>query len=377
MYNLVSAYGDEDDDVAAGNDVQRMEDTHEGCSLPRLQQAPPSSTQFRNEQDRDDDETEDQDDDEEDENENDCKHGTRTASSAENVGLSKPSSSEKKLLCASPRGNLTNERTTPPLARIGYSEHGGELSQSIDSPSASQATSQALGGISPELSEKLRKFWLKKKQGASLSASLRRTKHFNNPTILDKLIEYHEIDQIGTNYPKEVFDPHRFEEADHYDAISSKQAEAERAREQAAKNRTSIDFQAAGTATLPVPPPSTIKNVPTSDPNPNSKPATIIPLQSGTAATLVVQTATSTSTSVLPLPQQQLPTITSSTTTTTTHQRAGSKWDCTESSSTRVTLMQSSLPTGGSTYADYVRKKREAEQMQASAERGKKPRVSS
>jgi hypothetical protein len=37
--------------------------------------------------------------------------------------------------------------------------------------------------------------------------SIRSNKEFGNPYILNKVVEHFNIDQFGTNFPKEVFDP--------------------------------------------------------------------------------------------------------------------------------------------------------------------------
>ena len=38
-------------------------------------------------------------------------------------------------------------------------------------------------------------------------------------SIYEKLISYLSIDQLGTNYPKEMYDPHIWEESSYYEAL--------------------------------------------------------------------------------------------------------------------------------------------------------------
>lgn len=40
-----------------------------------------------------------------------------------------------------------------------------------------------------------------------LVQSIRRNKEFGNPHILDKVVEHFHIDQFGSNFRKDVFDP--------------------------------------------------------------------------------------------------------------------------------------------------------------------------
>jgi hypothetical protein len=65
---------------------------------------------------------------------------------------------------------------------------------------------------------------------------------FKNPDILEKLILFVEIDEIGSNYPKELFDPHGFDSSDYYDQIAREQALTIEERELEKLNRTSVQF---------------------------------------------------------------------------------------------------------------------------------------
>ena len=48
---------------------------------------------------------------------------------------------------------------------------------------------------------------------------------YNNPLIVEKFIEDYAIDETGTNYPPELFNPRGFEEADYYEALAVRQTE--------------------------------------------------------------------------------------------------------------------------------------------------------
>ena len=38
-------------------------------------------------------------------------------------------------------------------------------------------------------------------------------------SIYDKLVQFLGLDEFGTNYPKERFDPHEWTEESHYDSL--------------------------------------------------------------------------------------------------------------------------------------------------------------
>ena len=60
-------------------------------------------------------------------------------------------------------------------------------------------------------------------------------KNFRNPSIYEKLIEYCDIDEHGTNFPKELYDGHLFGKESYYDELAKELDAMERARVQAAK----------------------------------------------------------------------------------------------------------------------------------------------
>lgn len=62
-----------------------------------------------------------------------------------------------------------------------------------------------------------------KRAGKSLNRNLRRAKDFKNPELLTTLVQFVGIDEIGTNYAKEVWDPHRFSASDYYKLLDQEQ----------------------------------------------------------------------------------------------------------------------------------------------------------
>ncbi|KAK6150021.1 hypothetical protein DH2020_017546 [Rehmannia glutinosa] len=68
--------------------------------------------------------------------------------------------------------------------------------------------------------EKIIKFLaLKKTTGRSFNSEVRNRKEYRNPDFLLHAVTYQDIDQIGSCFHKDVFDPHGYDKSDFYDEI--------------------------------------------------------------------------------------------------------------------------------------------------------------
>ena len=83
------------------------------------------------------------------------------------------------------------------------------------------------------------------KRGQSLNSSLINKKAFKNPDILEKLVAFCDINEIGTNYPKELYDPTILHKDDFYDEILKQYSQEIERREK--QQRTQIDFRSSST----------------------------------------------------------------------------------------------------------------------------------
>mmetsp|Transcript_22429 Transcript_22429/g.32712 ORF Transcript_22429/g.32712 Transcript_22429/m.32712 type:complete len:193 (+) Transcript_22429:42-620(+) len=82
-------------------------------------------------------------------------------------------------------------------------------SDTIDSVSNDTVT------CDPETVDKIRHYIsLKEKNNFSLTESIRSKKDFGNPYILQKVVDFYHIDQYGSNYPKEIWDPSAYKKFD-------------------------------------------------------------------------------------------------------------------------------------------------------------------
>ncbi|XP_017740172.1 PREDICTED: SAP30-binding protein isoform X8 [Rhinopithecus bieti] len=99
------------------------------------------------------------------------------------------------------------------------------------------------GRCSNHLQDKIQKLYERKiKEGMDMNYIIQRKKEFRNPSIYEKLIQFCAIDELGTNYPKDMFDPHGWSEDSYYEALAKAQKVEMDKLEKAKKERTKIEF---------------------------------------------------------------------------------------------------------------------------------------
>ncbi|RLM92364.1 uncharacterized protein C2845_PM08G26100 [Panicum miliaceum] len=123
---------------------------------------------------------------------------------------------------------------------------------------------------SAALQQKINRFLAYKRAGKSFNAEVRNRKDYRNPDFLQHAVRYQEIDQIGTCFIKDVFDPYGYDKADYYDEIEADMKRELERKEQERKKSPKVEFipggvqppigasmpkipALAGVATLPVP----------------------------------------------------------------------------------------------------------------------------
>ncbi|KAL9146212.1 hypothetical protein ABFS82_13G095200 [Erythranthe guttata] len=100
---------------------------------------------------------------------------------------------------------------------------------------------------SEELQEKIIKFLaLKKTTGRSFNAEVRNRKEYRNPDFLLHAVTYQDIDQIGSCFHKDVFDPHGYDKSDFCDEIEADMRRETERREQERKKTPKLDFASGG-----------------------------------------------------------------------------------------------------------------------------------
>ncbi|XP_042067791.1 SAP30-binding protein-like isoform X1 [Salvia splendens] len=92
---------------------------------------------------------------------------------------------------------------------------------------------------SEELQEKISRFLaLKKTTGRSFNAEVQNRKEYRNPDFLLHAVTYQDIDQIGSCFRKDVFDPHGYDKSDFYDEIGNKEGRRQKIDDPVIENRT-------------------------------------------------------------------------------------------------------------------------------------------
>ncbi|CAN9508949.1 unnamed protein product [Ophioblennius macclurei] len=99
------------------------------------------------------------------------------------------------------------------------------------------------GRCSSQLQEKIHKLYERKLHGDfDTNSHIQQKKEFRNPSIYETLIKFCGIDELGTNYPKDMFDPHGWSEDSYYEALAKAQKVEMDKLEKAKKERTKIEF---------------------------------------------------------------------------------------------------------------------------------------
>ncbi|XP_077228238.1 transcriptional regulator family protein isoform X2 [Tasmannia lanceolata] len=93
-----------------------------------------------------------------------------------------------------------------------------------------------------ELQEKINKFLAYKRAGKSFNADLRNRKDYRNPDFLLHAVSYQDIDQIGTCFSRDVFDPHGYDKSDYYDEIEADMKREMERKEQERKKSQKVEF---------------------------------------------------------------------------------------------------------------------------------------
>lgn len=124
-------------------------------------------------------------------------------------------------------------------------EQASSLSRSVQNMLAEdiQIPPEPAGRCSRSLQEKIANYYINSKQeGHNLSQAIQQRKDFRNPSIYEKLIEFCQINEKGTNYPPEIFDPLVWGSESLYDSLDKMQKLDMEKREKERKERTKIEF---------------------------------------------------------------------------------------------------------------------------------------
>ncbi|KAI2801243.1 hypothetical protein RDWZM_009491 [Blomia tropicalis] len=87
-----------------------------------------------------------------------------------------------------------------------------------------------------DLQKRIEVYYEKVQMGSDLNKSIQKRKDLRNPSIYEKMISYCQINEMATNYPKEIYNPEPFlGPQSFYEELSRLQMENERGRKELLK----------------------------------------------------------------------------------------------------------------------------------------------
>ncbi|EEB15663.1 SAP30-binding protein, putative [Pediculus humanus corporis] len=98
------------------------------------------------------------------------------------------------------------------------------------------------GKCSPHLIEKVLKLHEKIENGLDMNNMIQSRKDFRNPSIYEKLIQFCGLNELGTNYPANVYDPLKWGKESFYEELAKTQKIEMDKREKEKKERTKVEF---------------------------------------------------------------------------------------------------------------------------------------
>ncbi|EFJ11890.1 hypothetical protein SELMODRAFT_446839 [Selaginella moellendorffii] len=100
---------------------------------------------------------------------------------------------------------------------------------------------------SDELQDKFTWFLSLKDAGRSFNDELRNSKGYRNPDFLHRAVIHQGVDQLGSCFKKEIFDPHGYDPEDFYDALALEQKREFDRRDMERKQNQKLEFVRANT----------------------------------------------------------------------------------------------------------------------------------
>ncbi|XP_022189980.2 SAP30-binding protein [Nilaparvata lugens] len=111
-----------------------------------------------------------------------------------------------------------------------------------------QLPPEPTGRCSNELQDKIARLHEKmQNNGLDMNTIIQQRKDFRNPSIYEKLIQFCSINEFGTNYPLEVYDPFSWSKVSYYEELEKVQRAEMTRREKERKEKTKVEF-VSGTA---------------------------------------------------------------------------------------------------------------------------------
>ena len=112
-----------------------------------------------------------------------------------------------------------------------------------EAPDGVRLPPEPTGLCSNQLQDKISRLFEKmESNGLDMNHVIQQRKDFRNPSIYEKLIQFCSINEFGTNYPAQSYDPLRWGKESYYEELARVQkAEMDR-REKERKDKTKVEF---------------------------------------------------------------------------------------------------------------------------------------
>jgi len=102
--------------------------------------------------------------------------------------------------------------------------------------------SEPHGRCSKELQDKIARLHEKmEKDGMNMNILIQKRKDFRNPSIYEKLLQFCNINELGTNYPPNLYDPLRWGKESYYEELGRLQKEDMEKRQKERKEKTKVE----------------------------------------------------------------------------------------------------------------------------------------
>lgn len=97
---------------------------------------------------------------------------------------------------------------------------------------------EPLGSCSMDVLDKISKLYEKmQNEQVDMNALIQKRKDFRNPSIYEKLISFCAIDELGTNYPPNIYDPVKWDKQSYYEELAKVQKTEMDKREKERKSK--------------------------------------------------------------------------------------------------------------------------------------------
>lgn len=102
-------------------------------------------------------------------------------------------------------------------------DEDGELRVLGSNTGSVELPAEPTGRVSPRIVEKAAKLYERMEAGMDMNMLIQNRKEFRNPSIYEKLIQFCGINELGTNYPASVYDPHKWGSESYYEELAKVQ----------------------------------------------------------------------------------------------------------------------------------------------------------